>query len=247
MRWLLLLLALFLGIAQSKDGPQTPIPPTTSEAQTAKVNAAGNADIRADEAKAKNHQAPDKLTDWLLAIFNGLLVLVTGILGLLAWRQERMARIHERAYIFGGPGGRRTMAYVPIPGRPSPIPKETHICVTVQNYGRTPGFLRKIFYDLCLETDWPDREPHWPRISGMHELVREDVLYPEQKYSELVPIDDTALPLEDGKIYVSYGLLIYTDVFGKEHFSAWKHRVIQKGLIWLTPSIAGTYDRGNWN
>src|SRR5689334_21032615 len=85
---------------------------------------------------------------FVLSIFNGLLFTITVGLVWMAFRQERMARVHERAYIFGGGPFRIADA-----NRVLQNPDEGWI--TIENYGRTPAFIKTLEWGFCDESLFP--------------------------------------------------------------------------------------------
>jgi hypothetical protein len=124
---------------------------------------------------------------------------------------ERALLDLERAYIFGGPGGRAAT-------RDSP--HRLVIVLTIQNTGKTPGFLEEICWGLCLESDFPNA--HWYDKT----LDFEDIVPPggEPKMFERV---SAALP--PGGPHVFYGRISYRDIFGIHRHSGWRHRIDHMG------------------
>jgi hypothetical protein len=170
-----------------------------------------------------------KITDTLLAIFTLLLVLV-------GFRQEWWMRKHERAYVIGGPGKRQ---YLYLEGQPEEEWPVIGIVITAGNYGRTPAFLKHISVGLCPVT-------HWPPTLYPPFIVCEDVLYPNyerQKVDEIATI-----PISGNDEQVCYGRIVYDDVFGREHWSSWKH-LIHADRERSCNALPGSYTTGwdyNW-
>jgi hypothetical protein len=161
-----------------------------------------------------------KVTDVWLAIFTGLLVIVTGGLINTAYRQETMARIHERAYIFGGGPCQTNVANIGT--------------MTIQNYGRTPAFVEKVEWGLCDEDKFLKDISVSAMIdrgllpSGTVETVKVEGIWPPnavpQPFSSKIKI---IYPQSVGKIF--FGRFDYRDVFGDRHHSTFKLKLEADG------------------
>jgi hypothetical protein len=147
----------------------------------------------------------------LLAIFNFLLVLVTGGLVVMGSRQEWWMRKHERAYVIAGPGTRMRKK---VEGEDKPI---IVIGITAGNYGRTPAFPKEITVGLCPFTTGP--LPPYPPYQTC-----EDVLYPNYNRKDVDTIFKIDIQGSDEQI--CYGRITYNDIFGREHWSSWKHQIL---------------------
>jgi len=160
-------------------------------------------------------------TDVLIAAFTGLLFIATALLTVatfaLAWfvgRQEWWMRKHERAYVIAGPGYRDRKK---IRGKKKENWPVIAILITAGNYGRTPAFLKKITVGLCPMTDGP--LPPYPPFQTC-----EDVLYPNYSRKDVDVF--FRLPISGNEDQICYGRIIYNDIFGREHWSSWKHKIL---------------------
>jgi len=162
----------------------------------------------------RNDKAITALSTFVIAIFTIVLAFATGILVKMARQQDEATRVHERAYVFGGPGMRVLSA-------PEPVGRVQAIMVTIANYGRTPAFLRNVSWGLCLERDWPMH-------TYQHETNREDVIFPNQTGPQPYAHAQSPIPIQGFRntVHIFYGRIDYLDVFKKEHHSFWRHRIL---------------------
>jgi hypothetical protein len=183
-----------------------------------------------------------KITDVWLAISTGLLVGVTGLLGYTAYRQETMARLHERAYISGGGPLRlidkKTGDYI----------KPDEGWITIENYGRTQAILKKFEWGFCDKKIFPkDRAVSEIIDYGLipkeliHVIVKEDVHPPNTTFRQYRSPGPFSLSEQNGKIF--FGRYTYLDVFHDEHYSTF---VLELGPdIGESSSPPGGYS--DWN
>jgi len=74
------------------------------------------------------------------------------------------------------------------------------------------------------------------------EVVWNDVVPPAANRGEVLSKSDTFSELDHTKTYVSFGKLVYSDVFHRQHWCAWKHDVISvDGTRWRTVAHEGAY------
>jgi hypothetical protein len=169
----------------------------------------------------------------LLAI--GTFFLVVATLGLIAAaiRQEWWTRKHERAYVIAGLGSRQREK---IQGKAEKDCPAIGLGITAGNYGRTPAFLKQISVGLCPFTDGP--LPPYPPFQTC-----EDVLYPNYNRKEVDTI--FSIPILGNHDQICYGRIVYNDIFGREHWSSWKHKILanhHRSCIALPGSYSAGWD-----
>ncbi len=169
-----------------------------------------------------------KISDISIAFFTYCLVIVTGWLvsaTVKLWesaqRQEVMARTHERAYIFGGGPAN-------IPNHLRTAGDDADVCATIENFGRTPGFIKRFDWGLCDEKDFVSDVPVRRLIEDglLRDIVirvdHEDVYPPGQptRHFQKAKFNYSA-----NKHKIFFGLFLYRDVFGDWHHSTFKLRL----------------------
>jgi hypothetical protein len=117
---------------------------------------------------------------------------------------EHIPRI-ERAYIYGGFGGR-----LAVPDGQGGFNIAT--AVSMANYGKTPGFIRFIEYGSCHLNDLPVR-PEYQRSTPISDLY-----FPEMTMKEVRLTNATLLIPGDGS-HAVFQRVHYRDVLGKNHYS----------------------------
>lgn len=188
-----------------------------------------------NDFKNRGNQATKEwqITDWIQAISAALVALFTACLVCLnrsllnatkkaadaAADSARAAKVaaeidrqQQRAYIFGGPGCR-----LPVDGA-----EEEDIVITLENYGRTPGILKKISWGICPEADF------YEGLEFQGVLVREDAIQPDMDNPKPVRAAKCRIK-KGGPNQVFYGRIDYLDIFKDKHYSTWKHRVLPNG------------------
>jgi hypothetical protein len=160
----------------------------------------------------------------VLAIATILLFIGTIGLIVLSWRQERMARTHERAYVFGGGPCWAT--------EPDGSRKDDFGTMTIENYGRTPAFVQTIEWGLCDEALFPDDTPvsrliDEKRLPGVETVKTENVYPPNLRPERASKKIEFRLSTNMGKIF--FGRFTYLDVFGERHHSTFKLKLVQTG------------------
>jgi hypothetical protein len=163
--------------------------------------------------------------DAYVALFTGLLFVSTVALWWStrklwqsAEKQEATAQIHERAYIFGG--------------GPASVGDPEYVYGTIDNYGRTPGFLKRVDWGICDEETFPKDVP----VSNIIEygLLPKDTIrtigiedvYPPSVKGQPYPRIKFVFLQNIGKIF--FGRFMYHDVFGKNHYSTFKLRLTKE-------------------
>ena len=211
---------------------------------------------KAENADESNYQWPcsePKATDLLLVYF-------TYALAIVGWFTMRSAddnvRRTERAYIFGGgPYGPRKPKGSVFPrflkGDPDPMfndpanfgePK----CMTVQNYGKTNGFITRVQWALCpidefprgkdklvskIIEEWTSRPPSFLRPNSKIEDV-EAVEYMVQPTINppWAPYRLVTFRRSDYVDHVFFARIDYRDVFGQNHYSTFKVHLTKAGF-----------------
>lgn len=124
----------------------------------------------------------------------------------------------ERAYIFGGgPGGN---------------PSDEYVYGTIENDGRTPGFLKRVDWGICDETAFP-------KTGSVSKIIDEDLL-PKGTVKK-IEIEDVYPPTPKSQLYrqigfertpnigkIFFGRFVYHDVFGKCRYSTFKLKLDKK-------------------
>ena len=199
-------------------------------------------------AEKANREQEESGWESITARSTAVLALITGALAFftfMLWRStsdlvrktEATTKKHERAYIYGGgPYGDR------IDGQPinhtirnnNPKNFTDEKRLTLQNYGRTPGYIYEVEYGFCKLADLPrHRKASW---------ILEEYLSPLGLVKK-VEFPSFVVPPTLGATWVSYrqlkvvssehinevfiGRIRYRDIFGVEHHSTFKY--------WLTP------------
>jgi hypothetical protein len=183
-----------------------------------------------------------KATDVWLAIFTCLLAFVTAGIVWTAYRQETMARTHERAYISGG-GPLRVID----PRTGDPIdPDEGWI--TIENYGRTQAIIKRFEWGFCDEKIFPkDRTISEIIDRGLipkhliQVIEKEDVHPPNTPFRQYPAPGPFSLSQHNGKIF--FGRYTYLDVFHDAHYSTFALKL--GPIIGDSSAIPGGYS--DWN
>jgi hypothetical protein len=118
----------------------------------------------------------------------------------------------ERAYIYGGVGIKLLIAR-------DDLDVDLGVEITLANYGRTPGFVKRIEWgvgDLRTISDVPQYNPVPHNVS--------DLYFPEMKMHEVRPSGLQITFPRYGNPVV-FQRTFYDDIFGKEHFSGSIHRL----------------------
>jgi hypothetical protein len=154
----------------------------------------------------------------ILAFVTALLVVITGGLVWMGFRQENMARTHERAYISGG-GPLRIIN--PASGQPI-NPDEGW--VTIENYGRAQAVIKKFEWGFCDENIFPKNRKVSEIIDRglipknlIQIIEREDVHPPNTTYKQFRAPGPFSLSQQNGKIF--FARYTYLDVFHDRHYS----------------------------
>ncbi len=162
-----------------------------------------------------------------IAAYTIILARATKALTTLAEQQGETTQIHERAYLFGG-GPTRVMKNVSTEGATAlymPVPDT--VCMTITNWGRSTGFIKKVQWGLC-----PPREfRHNVSVSrlidekllppAILQTVTKDDIYPPTGMSSMPYRHVTFKQKENiGKIF--FGRLFFQDIFGDSHHSTFK-------------------------
>lgn len=140
-------------------------------------------------------------------------------------RADLTARFHERAYIVGGG---------PTGFSPEGPPKMmfnnagemifTERAMTIENWGRTPGFVTSIQWGICRKDELP------PNMS-ISEIIHRNTLpirrveFAEQIYpptSGVLLVRHVVIPTDENIGKVFFGRIDYKDVFRERHHSTFK-------------------------
>lgn len=129
----------------------------------------------------------------------------------------------QRAYVFGGPGG---------PKNRDPDKPLTEVVITIDNSGKTPAFLTSIEYGLCPERQWPTCLPS--HMNQQAVLISKGIMGDSYRFPQLI------LPITDQEPLISFGKIIFNDVFGCPHHSGWAHRMAPPK--WEPEVLPGAYN-----
>jgi hypothetical protein len=165
-----------------------------------------------------------------VAMFTAVLAVATIFLWIttirMGRRQEWWMRKHERAYVNIGFGGRKEEG-----GR------YVALVVTIANYGRTPAFIKEVAWGLCLPQEWPVD-------SYANHFVYEEILTSNmEKHMDQPTGPNGVVPVSGNSDHIFYARVIYNDVFGIEHFSSCRHRILaDRGLTSI--ALEDSYSKG---
>ena len=165
------------------------------------------ADARAKQAEEEEKNKDEymaycggrfKITDFLLALFTGVLVIV-GVGQAVYIREAIVAdrdsrEILEDCYIYGG-GDNQTG----IPGY------HNKLVINIHNYGRTPVFLKEIKYGFCDDGQLP------PKAIYPFSIPWADSIGPNQGHQRTARID-----WDWSRDQIIWGQFVFDDIFGRE-------------------------------
>jgi hypothetical protein len=197
-------------IKQKSDNPQNI---TTGFPSTINLSVGGKLENDTAKNKDKSDKEPFKCTDWLLMIFNGLLVAVTVGLGCIAYHQLCTTRTTTRAYvrINSCPPGITFSDNAPI------------LCtLQIRNFGETPAHVTDVVMKAEI-TPIGQLLPYPPDYTGATKypcsnafLVRNDSL--SYRFTDKTLPTEELLSIESSVNTISlYGYVDYIDSFGKRH------------------------------
>jgi hypothetical protein len=153
-----------------------------------------------------------------IAAYTIILARATKALTSLARQQERTSRTHERAYMIGG--------------GPARLPSDGVITtdlgvMTIENWGKTPGFVTKVQWGICSTKDFPNNTSVSKAIDDnlLPEGTVQNVPFAEQVYppsSVALPYRMVSFDLTNSLAKIFFGRIIYRDVFKDLHHSTFK-------------------------
>ena len=261
-RWLLLGLALVVGGAQSQG--QESVEKNKANSSQNKQRAATDqrgteksplvikgfpVEKTEEQTEYEHYEHTEKpINERLAAWSTAALVAVTAALAFFTYflwgatkdlveRTDKTSRTHERAYIFGGGPMQRTRPNMRSDGVVYPVAMDAPeiMCMTIQNYGRSTGFVKKVQWGLCSADQFPLDVPVSELIaknllpSGVVQTAdRVDDIYP--------PTGMTVMPYRHvlfnhtknvGKIF--FGRIDFEDTFGAPHYSTFKLLLTKDG------------------
>lgn len=172
-------------------------------------------------------------TAWLVGFTGVLAVSTIGLWVATSWvgfRQERMARVHERAYISGGG---------PFQAAGKPRGWGT---VTIENYGRTPAVFKSLEWGTCPEAIFPVEMKVSEILDrnllpiGIVQIFDIEGIYPSNMEPRILT-PKIAFDLSKCQGHIFFGRYKYTDVFHDLHFSTFKLRITAAG----SDALEGSY------
>lgn len=197
-----------------------------------------------------------KFTDLIIALFTYCLIIV-------AWHQTRISdettKRSERAYIIGrGPYGlpKPKSLLEKVTPEIETWPEADHFReprrMTIQNYGKTPGFITDVYWGWCDPNDFPKENGKDIAVSVIiARWISDQRYFPLGNIEKVKDPSDTYPPTEGGwrtfrqiefnrtekigKIF--FGVIEYMDVFKESHYSAFKMRLEEK----YSPSMGDTH------
>jgi hypothetical protein len=129
-------------------------------------------------------------------------------------RQGAIIKLQQRAFVSGGGPMSRSKGDI------------DDVCMTIENYGHTPAFIKRIEWGLCPEADFPVDEKVSDLIDRkqvrVEPLDREDVLPPD---AGTRPYRKARFRFSEHRGEIFFGRYIYEDVFGDPHHSTFKLRL----------------------
>lgn len=185
--------------------------------------------VRPEQLDAKTHEEPPKYSEWLVAVFTGLLAIITGWLVYytrklwgstkeLVERSDVTSRTHERAYLFGDL-------------QPTWHPHAVMIC---KNDGRTLAFIKSVQWGICAEAEFPEKlqvseiiDGNSPAGTCVNRISCDELIRANGQIS-LWQVQIECLG-NVGRIF--FGRVCYEDVFKTSHYTTFKFRlaILQPG------------------
>jgi len=255
MRWILLSLALLMGAAHSQEAPKArlPVADKSEGAKKSKEGARGKQAIPVElpptinvtvggklEMKAENHydkgnHEGTNFAEWLVALFTGLLVVVTGWLVYYTknlWASTKnlvddaneTAKHELRAYISAANGALRL-----IPGT-TVLRAE----VALMNSGRTPAHNVRYAITGAIRPsgelgDFPEQDlstRKQPIAPNAHWTVGHEFIDPPLTAADIHDVES-----RKKWVYV-WGMAKYSDIFGRTHTLKFRYRnVVQQSAF----------------
>ena len=77
------------------------------------------------------------------------------------------------------------------------------------NTGKTPAFIREIYWGACKETEWPTVGKNWPIVENSKYREWEDVLPPQMGRDQLLIAEFTVTPIAGSENHICYGRIEY--------------------------------------
>lgn len=194
-------------ISQAEEKPRSNVG-TTAVHQPGQRRHADDSDSKPNPSWGK------RMINDPVALFTGLLTLVTFLLVRNGVKQEKMARMHERAYITGGG-----------PTNIEPDANGNDRMMVIHNSGRTPGFVTHVKYGFCPPERFPKASISKIISKNMlPDIVRtvenaDNIFPPTTEHRRYRHVRYNART-EEGKIF--FGKIWFKDVFGDKHYSTFK-------------------------
>jgi hypothetical protein len=100
--------------------------------------------------------------------------------------------------------------------------------MTIQNYGKTPGFITKVEYGFCPRNEWPCGKSVSQALS--HHEFRGKYLEPYPKFAkepiqpntEWLPFRHVEFRRDEKLGQIFFGRIEYVDIFRVDHYSTFK-------------------------
>ncbi|MRD48803.1 hypothetical protein [Caenimonas koreensis] len=270
--------------AESKDGatdrhqaPSSDVGPSTSQKapshvplaspvpQTPTQQVAASSDEGNKDAKPAHHWWGE--ADWWVAVFTGLLCVVTAVLALFTYwlwagaersglRQLKMTRHSLNVSRRAADAAAATVAHMQAASAQElrahvmvdklaleMIGTKTHIVITVANYGRTPARNVVVSASALVETAAEENtlsvEPQFASV------VRPGAIAPTQDHSSIVPLEIAdAFEVEGGRLWLFVtGEVTYHDGFTPDRRSTFRYK--RTGPNWMREQAMERCQAGN--
>ena len=248
---------------QAGNRIQKPVPPVTSESEKAEksnniqetpnsqtfpsqfpvvvnIYAGKQGEVKSESKQGQSNKELSSRPDWV-AIFTGLLVLVTGGLGYLGWGQNQSTRTIERAYV--------KMSHSGWSLEPLREGEEVLVTMQVKNFGNTPATTTHylLTYRLCPQCQQLPDEPDYSKgtVQSIEAfLVKGDFFTYSEAFS--IPTEEMrsfAGPEPTAAFYL-VGYVDYVDRFEIRHRAGYARRYdpVSEDLVFVTQP-GYNYDR----
>jgi hypothetical protein len=160
-----------------------------------------------------------KLSDFLLLFLTYCLAIV-GYFQIL--RSEEHTRTIERAFIFGGPlfisQQPVLLGTPPLPGVIANADGTSSVKIVAQNFGRTPGIIKRVFVQFSLNEPMGDQPVYGTGQSHAPDLIL-------QPNNPIYPIRQEPFSSQYTVSHYCFGYIEYIDMFRNIHTSRWCFRI----------------------
>jgi hypothetical protein len=191
--------------------------------------------------------ASDRLANWLMVVFNGLLVIITVALGWIAWIQNKTTHTIERGYIglsHYPPGIEFTDLKEPfvIDGVER---KSFTVSLQVKNWGNTPGTVTAVHVEHHIGDSLPDRPAYGTREEDEAGFLGPNSSFRFERRIVITAEQRAAIAGDRIGLWL-IGYVDYIDRFNGRHRSGYARRY-DPDVDVMIEYAAGRADRGVFN